>query len=105
MFYNAYHHIVNLSNPTAPTQCYTVVGYICETDTFGQSRQIAQIREGDILYFYNAGAYGFSMSSNYNSRPRPAEVLIWQQRDYLIRERESIEDLLRHQIFLPQERF
>jgi diaminopimelate decarboxylase len=77
-----------------------VVGYICETDTFGWDRKINEIREGDILCFYNAGAYGFMMASNYNSRYRPAEVLIHEGKDYLITRRETLEDLTRNQILI-----
>lgn len=98
MFYNAYHHIVNLSKPEARMRIYTVVGYICETDTFGTNRRIQEIHEGDVLCMYNAGAYCFSMASNYNSRFRPAEVLVHEGKDYLIRERETIEDILRNQV-------
>ena len=98
MFYDAYHHIINISKPKAKTRIYTVVGYICETDTFGWNRKINEISEGDILAFYNAGAYCFTMSSNYNSRFRPAEVLIYKGKDYLIRNRETMEDLLRNQV-------
>lgn len=98
MFYDAYHHIENISNPDGKKRFYTIVGYICETDTFGSNRRINEIKEGDILCFNNAGAYTFSMASNYNSRYRPAEVLVYQGKDYLIRERETIEDLLDKQI-------
>ena len=98
MFYNSYHHIVNTSNPTGKDRIYTVVGYICETDTFGWDRKLNEAREGDILAFANAGAYGFSMSSNYNARYRPAEVLIYNGKDYLIRKRETMDDLLKNQI-------
>jgi len=98
MFYDAYHHILNLSNPEGKKRIYTVVGYICETDTFGSNRSIAEIREGDVLCFMNAGAYGYTMASNYNSRFRPAEVLIHKGKDFLIREREDFEDLIRKQI-------
>ncbi len=97
MFYDAYHHIENISNPSGKERFYTVVGYICETDTFGANRRISEITEGDILCFNNAGAYCFSMSSNYNSRYRPAEVLVKNGKGYLIRQRETIEDLLRGQ--------
>ena len=97
MFYDAYHHIENISNPDGKERFYTVVGYICETDTFGTNRRITEIKEGDILCFSNAGAYCFSMASNYNSRYRPAEVLVKDGKDYLIRKRETIEDILRHQ--------
>ncbi len=101
MFYDAYHHIVNVSHPEGKPRIYTVVGYICETDTFGINRKIAQLQESDILCFHNAGAYCSTMSSNYNSRFRPAEVLILNGKDYLIRARETMEDLLRNQIEIP----
>jgi diaminopimelate decarboxylase len=100
MLYNAYHHITNLSNPDGVQRVYSVVGYICETDTFAWDRKIAEIREGDILAFANAGAYGFSMASNYNSRLRPAEVLIKDGTPHLIRRRETLEDLVRSEIEL-----
>jgi len=98
MYYDAYHHIDNISNDTEEEKEYTVVGYICETDTFATNRPISKIRQGDVLSFKNAGAYCFSMASNYNSRYRPAEVLVYKNKDYLIRERETFEDLLKHQI-------
>lgn len=98
MMYDAYHHILNVSNPMGPKRVYTVVGYICETDTFGSDRELNEVKEGDILAFKNAGAYGFSMASNYNSRFRPAEVLIINGEAKLIRERENMEDILRKQI-------
>ena len=97
MFYDSYHHIENISNPKGKKRFYTVVGYICETDTFGTNRQISEIKEGDVLSFKNAGAYCFSMASNYNSRYRPAEVLVYKGKDYLIRERETIEDIFNKQ--------
>ena len=97
MFYDAYHHIENISNPNGKERFYSVVGYICETDTLGANRRISEISEGDILSFSNAGAYCFSMASNYNSRYRPAEVLIINGKDYLIRERETMDDLLKNQ--------
>ena len=98
MYYDAYHHIDNISNSNGEEKDYTVVGYICETDTFAKNRPLAEIRQGDILSFKNAGAYCFSMASNYNSRCRPAEVLVYQNKDYLIRERETFDDILKHQI-------
>ena len=98
MMYDAYHAIVNVSNPEGPLRRYHVVGYICETDTFAADRELPEARLGDILAIKNAGAYGFSMASNYNSRPRPAEVLIHRGEAKLIRRRESMEDLLRNQI-------
>lgn len=100
MMYDAYHHITNISNPEARKRIYTVVGYICETDTFGWDRRLNEVREGDILAIHNAGAYGFSMSSNYNSRYKPAEVLVYDGKAQLIRERESLQDLLKGQIEL-----
>jgi diaminopimelate decarboxylase len=100
MMYDAYHHIVNVSNPTGKEALYTVVGYICETDTFGSDRTMSEVREGDILAFKNAGAYGFSMASNYNSRPRPAEVLIVDGQPKLIRAREQYDELLRNQVVI-----
>jgi len=98
MMYNAYHSIFNASNPTGKVKKYNVVGYICETDTFGKALDISEAKVGDIICLKNAGAYGFSMSSNYNSRFRPAEVLILNGKDFLIRKREKIEDLLKNQI-------
>ncbi len=98
--YDAYHQIVNLSNTRGHKRIYSVVGYICETDTLGYDRKLHDVKEGDILAIKNAGAYGFSMSSNYNSRPRPAEVLIMGKEAKLIRKRETIEDQLKHQIDL-----
>lgn len=98
MLYGAYHHIVNTSNPNGTPRIYTVVGYICETDTFGWDRKINEVREGDILAFYNAGAYGYAMASNYNSRYRPSEVLIHDGRAHVIRRREIMTDLLSAQI-------
>ena len=100
MMYDAYHHIINVSNPAGPVQTYSVVGYICETDTFGADRKLNEVREGDILAMKNAGAYCFSMSSNYNSRLKPAEVLVLDGKAHLIRKRERFEDLLNNQILL-----
>lgn len=98
MFYDAYHNIENISNPKGPERIYTVVGNICETDTFAWDRKINEVREGDVLVFRNAGAYGFEMSSNFNSRLKPAEVLVVDGKPHLIRKREVFEDLLKNQI-------
>lgn len=98
MFYDAYHRIKNISNPDAEKKTYSVVGNICETDTFAWNRKLNEVREGDYLVFYNAGAYGFEMSSNFNSRYKPAEVLIKDGEAHLIRRRDTFEDLLRNQI-------
>jgi diaminopimelate decarboxylase len=100
MLYGAQHHIENISNPSGKERFYSVVGYICETDTFANNRRIKEIAEGDILAFHNAGAYCFMMSSNYNSRYRPAEVLWYNDEAHLIRERETINDLLANQVVL-----
>ena len=98
MFYEAYHHIQNITNPNGPERIYTVVGNICETDTFAWDRKLSEVREGDYLVFYNAGAYGFEMSSNFNSRLKPAEVLFKDGEAHLIRKRDVFEDLLRNQV-------
>ncbi len=102
MFYDSYHEIVNVSKPGGKTRIYTVVGYICETDTFGWNRKISEALEGDYLLFKNAGAYCYSMSSNYNSRFRPAEVMVHDGKEHLIRKRENMEDLLRNQVELDK---
>lgn len=98
MMYDAYHEIVNVSNPTGEKKPYNVVGYICETDNFAEDRLLPEITEGDILCLLNAGAYGFTMASNYNSRFKPAEVIIHKGQDFLVRERETMDDILRNQI-------
>jgi diaminopimelate decarboxylase len=97
MMYDAYHDILNISNTNGTKRVYTIVGYICETDTFGWDRQLNEVKEGDILAIKNAGAYGYSMSSNYNSRFRPPEVLIINGEAKLIRERETMDNLLNGQ--------
>lgn len=98
MLYDAYHEIINISNPHGKKRIYTVVGYICETDTFGWDRKLTEVHEGDILCFKNAGAYGMTMSSNYNARFRPAEVLIYQNKAHLIRKQETFDDLIRNEV-------
>ena len=98
MLYGSHHDIINISNPKGRERFYTVVGYICETDTFGNNRRINEINEGDVLCFKNAGAYCFSMASNYNSRYRPAEVLWHNNEAHLIRKRETFDDILKNQI-------
>ncbi len=101
MMYDSYHHITNISNPKGRERYYSVVGYICETDTFGNNRRINEITEEDVLCFHNAGAYCFSMASNYNSRFKPAEVMVHNGKDYLIRKRETFDDILRNQEIVP----
>jgi diaminopimelate decarboxylase len=98
MFYEAYHRIENISNPHGAERIYTVVGNICETDTFAWDRKLNEVRESDYLVFHNAGAYGFEMSSNFNSRLKPAEVLVKDGKAHLIRKRDEFEDLLRNQV-------
>jgi len=100
MLYNSFHQIINLTNPEGRERFYTVVGYICETDTFGSNRKIAEISEGDVLAFKNAGAYCMTMASNYNSRYRPAEYLWYQGEAHLIRKQETFEDLMQNQILI-----
>ncbi len=100
MMYGSHHDIENISNPYGEKKIYTVVGNICETDTFGSDRKIAEVHTGNVLAFKNAGAYGFEMSSNFNSRLRPAEVLVIDGKAHLIRQREVFNDLLRNQIEL-----
>lgn len=100
MFYNAHHDIVNVSNPEGTARIYTIVGNICETDTFGYDRKLSEVREGDILAIKNAGAYGFTMSNNYNARFRPAEVLLLDGKPHLIRKRETLEDITRNQVMV-----
>jgi diaminopimelate decarboxylase len=100
MLYGSQHEIINISNPKGRERFYSVVGYICETDTFANNRRIAEINEGDVLCFKNAGAYCFTMASNYNSRYRPAEVLIYNDTPQLIRKRETFDDILRNQMEL-----
>lgn len=98
MLYGSYHGIRNISNPDGKNRFYSIVGYICETDTFASNRQISEITEGDILSFSNAGAYCYSMASNYNSRYRPAEVLWYNGKSHVIRERETMADILKGQV-------
>ena len=98
MLYGAQHQIRNISNPNGKERFYSVVGYICETDTFANNRRIAEIHEGDILAFNNAGAYCFTMSSNYNSRYRPSEILWYKNEAHLIRKRETFDDIIKNQI-------
>ncbi len=100
MFYNSYHEIINISNPKGKKRFYSVVGYICETDTFANNREIEEISEGDILVFKNAGAYCFAMANNYNSRPKPIEIFLYNNKALIIREKENLKDILNKQIEL-----
>jgi diaminopimelate decarboxylase len=96
--YGSHHEIINLSNPAGKKKEYDVVGYICEKDTFAEKRKISEASIGDLICFKNAGAYGFNMSSNYNSRLKPAEVCIYNNKILKIREAQSLKDLLIGQI-------
>jgi diaminopimelate decarboxylase len=98
MFYDAFHRIENISNPHGEHKIYTITGNICETDTFATDRALPEINESDYLVFFNAGAYGFEMSSNFNSRYKPAEVLVNEDEVKLIRRRDTFDDLLTNQI-------
>ncbi len=100
MFYNAYHEIVNISNLKGVEKQYTVVGNVCEIDNFAINRTINEVNEKDIIAIKTAGAYGYSMASNYNSRFRPAEILIKNNTAHLIRKRDSFEDLIKNQIVI-----
>jgi diaminopimelate decarboxylase len=92
--YEAYHQTVAVNERNTPSQRYDIVGPICETGDFlGFARDLA-IEEGDLLALLSAGAYGMSMASNYNSRPRAAEILVDKNEIYLIRERESHAQLM-----------
>lgn len=99
MFYGSYHRIENISNPSGEIHTYNVVGNICETDTFAEHRPLPEVREGDYLVFRNAGAYCFEMSSHYNSRFKPAEVMVENGKARLIRKRDELKDLLLGQIY------
>ena len=96
--YGSHHEIINLSNPAGKKKEYDVVGYICEKDTFAEKRKISETSIGDLICFKNVGAYGFNMSSNYNSRLKPAEVCIYNNKILKIREAQSLNDLLIGQI-------
>ena len=98
MMYGSNHDIKNISNPNDNERFYSVVGYICETDTFANNKRISRINEGDVLCFKNAGAYCFTMASNYNSRYKPSEILFLNDEAIEIRKRENIEDILRNQV-------
>jgi len=100
MMYDAYHKVINVSNTSENLQKYNVVGYICETDDIAKDRSLSAASDGDIFAILNAGAYGFTMASNYNSRLKPAEVLIYKNQKYLIRERQTLQDIINKQILI-----
>ena len=94
--YQAYHEILPvLHDPMAEAAVVDLVGPVCETgDFFARDRTMPKVKEGDLVAILDTGAYGMSLSSNYNSRPRPAEVLVEGKRSRLIRRRETIRDLI-----------
>jgi len=98
-FYGSYHHVVIADRADAPaTVKYDIAGPLCESgDLLARDRELPEVSEGDLLAVLDAGAYGFSMASRYNSRPLCAEVLVKGRRAHVIRERESFEDLLKGQ--------
>jgi diaminopimelate decarboxylase len=97
--YDSYHHIIVADKPGAEaTQKIDIAGDVCESgDLFARDRPMPEIEEGDVLAILNAGAYSFSMSSQYNSRPRPAEVLVKDGKSEVVRERETFADLFNKQ--------
>jgi diaminopimelate decarboxylase len=97
--YGSYHPIVVANKVNAPEmEKYDVAGPICESgDLLAKDRRLPQVEEGDLLAVLNAGAYGFSMSSQYNGRPRAAEVLVKEGKYKLVREREDLDDLMASQ--------
>jgi diaminopimelate decarboxylase len=99
--YNAFHRIEAVA-PAAPTMRLDVVGPVCESGDFlALDREVESVQPGDVLAVHSAGAYGFCMSSNYNSRPRVAEVLVDGGRHAVVTERERYEDLVRHEPLEP----
>ncbi len=93
--YDAHHEIIPVSLPRENKETYTVVGPICESgDTFAKERELPEMKEGDIVAFLSAGAYGFTMASNYNTRGLPSQVLVKDSRHSLIKPRQNIEDIL-----------
>ena len=99
--YQAYHHI-SAVQPSGASDTYDVVGPVCESgDFFALNRTMDAVNEGDLLVVHSAGAYGFVMASNYNSRPRPPEILVEGDRYAVIRKRETYDDLVRHERTTP----
>jgi len=102
VLYQAYHHITPLKLISRPEMTADIVGPVCETgDFFARDRKIPRVEPGEYMAIMSAGAYGFSMASNYNSRPRPAEVIVINHNYYLIRERETYLDLINQELIPP----
>lgn len=96
--YDSYHGIENISSEYNEKVAYDVAGNICESgDVFAEDRKLKRTKAEDFVVIYDTGAYGFAMSSQYNSRPRPMEILLWEDSAEVIRERENWNDLYRHQ--------
>ena len=104
MLYDSYHHVVVANKADeAASQTYTIVGPICETgDVLAKDRRLPALERGDVLAFLDAGAYGFSMASQYNGQPRPAEVLVSGVGAEVTRRAEDASSLLAGQRILPR---
>jgi diaminopimelate decarboxylase len=93
--YEAYHHISPVTNLERTEKTYDVVGPICESgDTFGEGRTMPEVLDGDLVAIHSAGAYGFAMASNYNSRPLPPEIMVDGDKVSIIRQRQSLSDIM-----------
>jgi diaminopimelate decarboxylase len=99
--YSAWHDVLPVRKGAAPADVYDVVGPVCETGDFLAKDRRLEAVAGDLLAVMSAGAYGMAMSSNYNSRPRAAEVLVDGAADYVVRERETVADLFAKEHVLP----
>lgn len=99
--YDAWHEILPVAETAGNAQSYEIVGPVCESGDFLARERSLRLREGDLLAVMSAGAYGMSMSSNYNTRPRPAEVIVDGNAIHLVRKRESISELMAGEMLLP----
>ena len=99
--YGAYHGIINLNTHQSEQKEYDIVGPVCETGDFFGKKRLLSIKDGDLLAVLDVGAYGMSMSSNYNSRPRAVELLVDNDKVHVIRERETFEHLISGESMLP----
>ena len=99
--YGAFHEIINLSPTDSEKKNYDIVGPVCETGDFLGKDRLLSAEEGNILAVLDAGAYGMSMSSNYNSRPKASEILVDDDKLHLIRNRETFADLINGEQLLP----
>ena len=100
VLYQAEHQIVPVLQSSDEIETVDVVGPVCESaDFFARDRKLPRTNQGELLAIFDAGAYGMALASNYNSRPRPAEVLVNGKSAKLVRRRETVADLLRHEVF------